>query len=269
MFTWSRFDESSQVFIGILNITPDSFSDGGRYLDPEAALKHAEALIQSGALIIDIGAESTRPKATPVDPENEWNRLEKVLPQLIKEFGNSIPFSLDTRHSAVALRGIDEGVTIINDVTGFLDPAMCRVLSNPSVGAIAMRSTITQGSLEMPLYTQERNDLSSRLDELKRVSTHLNSQNINPDRILLDPGFGFGTTYAEDLSLWKGLREGLLPQWPLSRYCVGLSRKRFVKTYQSVNQGPDTLDQSSHELIEELITFGYRFFRVHAIPRYS
>jgi dihydropteroate synthase len=254
--------------MGILNLTPDSFSDGGRFMAPEAALAQAQLLLQAGARILDLGAESTRPGASAVTPDQEWSRLEPVLAALT-DFLPGVPLSLDTRHPEVAARGLAAGASVINDVTGFSDPDMLALAASSACGLIAMRSRRSpDGSLHMPPYDDPTpKDEGVAFAELREVRDRLCLVGIGQERFLLDPGFGFGTTYLEDLALWRALP--LLPErlaWPVERFCLGISRKRFlaarVGTPTLSPSERDGLTRSAHA---ETIPWGYRVFRTHCI----
>ncbi len=255
-------------FIGILNITPDSFSDGGRFLAPGMALAQAVKLVASGARMLDIGAESTRPGAAVVPWLEEWARLEPVISTL-QEGLPGIPLSLDTRHARVAAKGLDAGISVLNDVAGFSDPGMFELARDSDCGLIAMRSRMKDGSLWMPEYSDSApRNADQALVELRNVRDRLLGSNIEPERILLDPGFGFGTTYAEDSALW-----GLLPElpallsWPQERFCIGISRKRFLAWRNGTPALPpidrDGLTGLAHREAESM---GYRIFRTHELP---
>ena len=254
--------------MGILNITPDSFSDGGQFLAPEMALKQARRLATSGAKMFDLGGESTRPGAAAVAPVDEWARLEPVL-AILQEHLPEIPLSLDTRHAQVAVKGLEAGISVLNDVTGFSDPAMLELAKGSDCGLIAMRGRMKDGSFWMPDYS----DLSFRsadlaISELQDVRERLLNAGIAWDRILLDPGFGFGTTFEEDSALWQTLP--LLPallSWPRERFCIGISRKRFLAWRNGTPElpplGRDGLTTVAHQEAEAM---GYRVFRTHEIP---
>jgi dihydropteroate synthase len=253
--------------VGILNLTPDSFSDGGRYLNPDAVLNQAQTLVQKGARMLDLGAESTRPGAQPVDATTEWGRLGPVIAALTQVMPN-VPLSLDTRHAEVARQGLDAGVTVVNDVTGFSDPGMLDLARTSTCGLIAMRSRRKDGSFHMPPYDDPApKNAEAALMELRTVRDRLLEAGIARDRILLDPGFGFGTTYLEDLALWEGLAS--LPDalsWPAERVCIGISRKRFLAARAGTPGLPpnlrDGLTAAAHT---EAIGWRYRVFRTHAI----
>jgi len=255
------------LFIGILNLTPDSFSDGGHFLEPEAALVQARRLVDAGARMLDLGAESTRPGASPVDTETEWSRLEGVIAALGATLPG-LPLSLDTRHAAVAQRGLEAGVTVLNDVTGFSDPAMLELAQASTCGLIAMRSRREGAAFHMPPYDDpEPRSVLRALDELRSLKERLEGAGIPRGRLLLDPGFGFGTTFLEDRALWEALPH--LPtalDWPVEAFCIGLSRKRFL-AYRAgqpelAPARRDALGAAAHG---EALALGYRVFRTHAI----
>ena len=255
------------LFIGILNLTPDSFSDGGQFLDPESALAQARNLVQAGARMLDLGAESTRPGAAPVDAAMEWARLEAVLP-LLAESLPGVPLSLDTRHVDVAARGLAAGVSVINDVTGFSDPPMLALALASSCGLIAMRSRRWDRELHMPPYGDPvAKDAEAAIAELDTIRDRLHRAGVQAGRMLLDPGFGFGTTYLEDLALWEALPR--LPEslaWPAERICIGISRKRFLAARAGIPDLPPAgRDDLTREAHTEAIHMGYRVFRTHAI----
>lgn len=264
-------DLEHSKFLGILNITPDSFSDGGRHLAPEDALERAKFLLGDGAAILDLGAESTRPGAAPVTPDEEWARLQPVL-TLLRRTLPDVPLSLDTRHPDVARKGLEAGAAILNDISGFSDPALLALARESSCGLIAMRSRMSAGRLRMPEYTGDgATSPDNAFQELRSIKERLLGAGIAPDRILLDPGFGFGTAYSEDLALWKALPA--MPKaldWPASRFCIGISRKRFLARRAGLpDLPPDQRDALTHQAHAEAMSLGYRIFRTHAVNESS
>lgn len=266
-FDWGPLLKGGPLFLGILNLTPDSFSDGGRFNDPEAALVQARALVQAGAGMLDLGAESTRPGAQPIDAAVEWGRLESVIRSLRRALPDT-PLSLDTRHAEVAARGLEAGIAVINDVTGFAAPDMLKLASESSCGLIAMRSRLEGPGFHMPPYDDPApREATAAVTELRVVQERLRQAGVAHDRVLLDPGFGFGTTYLEDHALWQALPDlpGLL-NWPVQRFCLGISRKRFLAARAGQPGLPpaarDGLSTAAHA---EAFTWGYRVFRTHAI----
>ena len=266
-FDWGPLLKGGPLFIGILNLTPDSFSDGGRFMEPDAALAQANDLVRSGARMLDLGAESTRPGAAVVDAATEWNRLEPVLSALAGSLPN-LPLSLDTRHAEVAAQGLAMGVSVINDVTGFSDPHMLALAQSSLCGLIAMRSRRLGAGFHMPPYDDPApKDAAGAITELRKVRDRLRRAGIADGRVLLDPGFGFGTTYLEDQALWEalpGLPETL--SWPPERICLGLSRKRFLATRAGTpGLAPSQRDGLAAAAHAEAFQWGYRVFRTHAI----
>ena len=258
---------SGPLFIGILNITPDSFSDGGHFLTPASALAQGRGLVAAGAGMLDVGAESTRPGATPISSEEEWARLEPVLGALRQELPGT-PLSLDSRHASTAAKGLAMGVSVLNDVTGFSDSAMLEVAWSSTCGLIAMRSRVKNGMLEMPDYGGAgESSIDQATTEMKALLLRLGTAGIAPERILLDPGFGFGTTFQEDSLLWNALPDlpGTL-NWTAAHICIGISRKRFLAWRNGTPRLPpdqrDTLTSAAHA---EAMGHGYRVFRTHVI----
>ena len=259
--------KSGPFFIGILNITPDSFSDGGRFSSPESALRQARKLVAAGAGMLDLGAESTRPGAAAVSPEVEWARLAPVVAMLRAEL-RDIPLSLDTRHAAVAAKGLAAGVALLNDVTGFSDPGMLGLAMDTECGLIAMRSRMKGGSFWMPDYSDPALlGAELALIEMRGLQERLLGAGIAAERVLLDPGFGFGTTFVEDTALWNLLPQlQVLLSWPSDRFCIGISRKRFLAwrngTPELPSTGRDDLTSAAHREAEVM---GFRVFRTHEL----
>jgi len=258
-FDWGAFLAEGPLFIGILNLTPDSFSDGGVHAAPETALTQARHLIEKGFHMLDLGAESTRPGAEPLDPGAEWERLRPVLEVLRRELPDT-PLSVDTRHSEVASFALTHGASVLNDVTGFRDPAMLALAVESACGLIAMRSRLERDRFVMPSYGEPGERHADRAHaELDAVRARLLNAGIAPSRFLLDPGFGFGTTFSEDQALWLALPD--LPG-PL---CVGVSRKRFT-AWQAGQPDlpPQERDDLSAALHADAFARGLRVFRSHA-----
>jgi len=211
------------LVMGILNVTPDSFSDGGRFFDPAAAVDHALRLAAEGADLIDVGGESTRPYSRPVDAREEVRRVMPVLAALAERL--SIPISIDTSKAAVAREAIAAGAEILNDVTALTgDPAMVGLAAESGVGLVAMHMLGTPGTMQdNPTYQDVVGEV---LDFLCRRRDALTSAGIARDRIALDLGIGFGKTTAHNLAL-------LSNAWRLHELgcavLVGHSRKRFLR----------------------------------------
>jgi dihydropteroate synthase len=208
--------------MGIVNVTPDSFSDGGTILDPARAADHAVQLLADGADIIDIGGESTRPGATPTSDEEELTRIIPVIERIVRTTAAVI--SVDTRRSAVARRALDAGAVIVNDVSGLsFDPAMPSVCARSGAGIICMHMQGTPQTMQLdPQYADVVGEitayLAGRLDALEQAG-------IPRERVVVDPGIGFGKTAAHNLSILQNIERFRSLGRPV---LVGHSRKRFL-----------------------------------------
>lgn len=203
------------LIMGILNVTPDSFSDGGRFCNPAEAVAHALEMQDKGADIIDIGGQSTRPGSRMVDAEEEWQRLAPVLPQLVKSL--EVPISVDTYYQLVAERALEQGVHIINDVSGFkVDPGLADVICRYRAAVVIMHSRLHSG------YQDLMNDVKS---ELKDAVDLAQAAGVSSDQIVIDPGIGFGKTAEENLVLLGHLNEFKTMGYPV---LLGASRKSFL-----------------------------------------
>jgi dihydropteroate synthase len=209
--------------MGIINVTPDSFSGGGQFLDPAAAVAHACALVAEGADLLDIGGESTRPGAAAVPDEVEIERVLPVIRQLMNEI--EVPLSIDTRKACVAAAAIDAGAEIINDVGGFADRQMIDVAATTSAGVCVMHMQGTPETMQQnPTYGDVVTEVHAFLRERRDV---LVAAGVARERICLDPGIGFGKTYAHNLALLRSCHELHKLGCPV---LVGHSRKRFLGT---------------------------------------
>jgi dihydropteroate synthase len=208
--------------MGILNLTADSFSDGGRWLDPELAVAHALDMLKCGAEIIDIGAESTRPGAITISADEEWGRIQPVL-SLLKEQAPQCKISIDTQKSYVAERAIRLGATMINDISALeYDPALADILSeNPAVDLVLMHM---QGRPQTMQINPQYEDIVQEVKQylISRMQFAV-SKGINEDRIYLDPGIGFGKKLEHNLSLLAALDE-----FRGYQMLLGASRKSFI-----------------------------------------
>ena len=207
---------------GILNVTPDSFSDGGRWLEPEAAVEQALRLLQAGADVLDVGGESTRPGASTVPVEEELRRVVPVLAALSRA-GVRAPLSVDTRKAAVAEAALDAGATIVNDVSaGRFDPALLPLVARRGAGLVLMHMQGEPGSMQRaPAYRDVLAEVEAFLLERRAAAE---AAGVRRERVLLDPGLGFGKTLEHNLALLAGL-ERLTAHGPL---LLGASRKSFL-----------------------------------------
>lgn len=205
--------------VGILNVTPDSFSDGGRFQNYEAAIKQAKKLFADGASIVDIGAESTRPGATQLTSDEEWVRLEPILSELIVAYPGKI--SLDSYHPETIERALEIGPIIVNDVTGMNNPVMIETVAKLKPLVIISHlpgQDIQEAHQLVPTSTvdQVKRELLSKVEILQ-------SKGVLRDRIILDPGIGFGKTIDVNKDLLK-----FAAQVPGYKVMIGYSRKRFL-----------------------------------------
>jgi len=213
--------------IGIVNVTPDSFSDGGRWADPAAAVEHASRLVHEGADVIDIGGESTRPGALPVPVAEEIRRVVPVVAEVVRRHPHT-PVSVDTSKAEVARRALDAGATIVNDVTALRgDPTMAELLrTHPELRVVLMHMVGTPVTMQRnPVYGDVVRDIRAFFAE--RIA-FCRSRGISPERIILDPGIGFGKTTAHNLAILRRVddfREHDGIRYPI---LIGLSRKSFI-----------------------------------------
>lgn len=209
------------LLMGIVNVTPDSFSDGGSFYDPQAAVDQALSLIDEGASIIDIGGESTRPYSEPVGEREELKRVISVVQSLAEQ--TTTPISIDTSKPLVARETIAAGAEILNDVTGLENPEMAAIAVETSVGVCAMHMQGTPQTMQdNPSYNDIVADIGSYLRERRDT---LLSAGIKPERLCLDPGVGFGKTHDHNLTLIAGCHTYHELGHPL---LVGHSRKGFL-----------------------------------------
>ncbi|MDZ4405839.1 dihydropteroate synthase [Prosthecobacter sp.] len=209
------------LIMGIVNVTPDSFSDGGRFNDHGRAVEHALALIAEGADILDIGGESTRPGAEPVEEAEELRRVLPVIRAVRSQTKALI--SIDTMKAAVARAALDAGADIINDVTGLrADAAMPRLAAQTSAGLVVMHMTGTPQTMQAnPHYDDVVAEVRGYFENRLRL---LENEGIAPERVVLDPGFGFGKTLEHNLTLMRELPK-LAALRPL---LIGVSRKSMI-----------------------------------------
>ncbi len=242
--------------MGILNITPDSFSDGGQYLDFDQALKRAEIMIEEGADIIDIGGESTRPGSDPVSVDEELKRIIPIIKALKKH--SNIVISVDTYKPRVMEQVIDMGVAMINDVFALQQPGAIDVIKKSNVGICLMHMQGTPKTMQLnPTYQDVVNEVKLFLEER---ANSLIAEGIQTERIILDPGFGFGKTFEHNISLLQNLESFQALKFPL---LVGLSRKSFIRKILSGDHD-DHLSGSISAAILSIIK-GAKIVRVHDV----
>ena len=208
--------------MGILNVTPDSFSDGGQHTTITAAIEHARRMLQDGAHIIDIGGESTRPGAAPVDAAEEERRTAPVIAALRQEFPHAL-LSIDTRTPSVAAAALAAGADIINDITGLASAEMRTLCAAHPCGIILMHMQGTPQTMQIaPTYTDVVAEVRAFFEQRLAMAQ---AAGITPERICLDPGIGFGKTTEHNLALIRHLNTLRVANRPL---LMALSRKRFL-----------------------------------------
>ena len=209
------------LVMGVINVTPDSFSDGGRFLEPDAAVAHGVRLASEGATLLDLGGESTRPGAVPVPPDAEWRRVGPVLARLHGRV--EVPISIDTRHPEVAKRALSEGADLVNDIGGLRDPEMRRVVAGTGAPVVVMHMRGEPATMQVDLeYADLRTEVFNALDD---ACAQAEADGIASSKLLVDPGLGFGKSPEQNLELIAHLGEFRSLGHPL---LVGASRKSFL-----------------------------------------
>jgi len=210
------------LLMGILNVTPDSFSDGGAFLEPERAIEHGLRMVKEGAHLLDVGGESTRPGAPPVLADEEIRRVVPVIRELIRRAG--VPISIDTVKAPVAAAAIEAGAAIVNDVSGLhRDAGMIEVLRRSGAGCVLMHMRGTPETMrQLTDYTDLIGDI---LDYFRAALSHAGNAGIEPERFMLDPGIGFAKTAEQNLELINNLDRFRALGRPV---LVGPSRKSFI-----------------------------------------
>ncbi len=244
------------LLMGVLNVTPDSFSDGGEFFSTEAAVKHGTALARNGADIIDVGGESTRPGAKAVSPNEEMKRVLPVIEQLAQAV--SVPISIDTSKAAVARACIENGASIINDISGGCgDPEMFALAAEKQVALIIMHM---QGTPETMQFAPTYRDVVGEVADFfrQRYEAAVRS-GIDPMCIAFDPGIGFGKTVAHNLELLANLACLRVENRPL---VVGVSRKSFL---EKISHLPADRASATIALTSLLRERGAQVLRVHDV----
>lgn len=243
--------------MGVLNVTPDSFSDGGRFTDPEIAVDHGVAMAEAGADVIDVGGESTRPGAEPVSAAEEWRRIDPVVRGLVRKV--RVPISVDTRKPEVATHALDVGASIVNDVTGLTDPRMRSLVAERKCGAVIMH---------MKGEPRTMRDLAVYDDVVAEVRAFLARQvenavaaGIERDRLVVDPGIGFAKRPEHNVTILRNLSEfGTIGRPVL----VGASRKSFLRALAG-----DAVAHAEGSIAAALfaVLHGASIVRVHDVPQ--
>lgn len=245
------------LIMGVLNVTPDSFSDGGNFLSREKAVEQALLLESEGADIIDIGGESTRPYAEKVSLEQE---LERVIP-VIEEIQSAVkvPISIDTYKAEVAKRALDAGASIINDISALrFDPEMSELAAENRVPVILMHMKGSPGNMQNnPVYTDVTGEI---IDFFREVMEKAEKSGISKDMLILDPGIGFGKTFDHNLEIIRDLQRLSTLDCPV---LLGSSRKAFIGNI--LDKQPEERDTGTMATVSAGIMNGAHIVRVHNV----
>ena len=245
------------LIMGVINVTPDSFYDGGHYLDTATAVAHAVRLVEEGADLLDIGAESTRPGAEAVSEAEEHRRAIPVVTAVAKSVG--VPISIDTSKAAVARAALDAGAVLVNDVTALRgDPSMVDVVARTGAGIILMHMNGTPRTMQQaPRYEDVVGEISDFFEERIRFAM---AQGIARRQIILDPGIGFGKLLVHNLMLLAQLQRFLQYECPL---LVGVSQKAFLG--QLVNRPVQERQWATAAAVAMAVDRGAGILRVHDV----
>jgi len=247
-------DGARPLVVGILNVTPDSFSDRGAFAAPADALRQAEILVREGADVLDIGGESTRPVADPVSAEEE---LCRVMPVLREAIGFGVPVSIDTYKASVARAALEAGAAIVNDITALGDPEMAGTVASFGAGLILMHMQGTPQTMQQdPRYTDVVDAVRAFLAGRRGVAERAG---VPVENIVLDPGVGFGKALEHNLELLARMDELVAMGSPI---LVGVSRKRFIGMLTGTDEPRDRGPGSLAAMLAARAR-GVSIFRVH------
>jgi len=242
--------------MGVLNLTPDSFSDGGKFNKKKVGSKHAFDLLKFGADIIDVGGESTRPGSMSISEKEEWGRIEKI----IRDVSKKIPLSLDTRKAGIMNKGIKMGIKLINDVSGLsYDPKTIDLLKKNKSPFVIQHSQGTPENMQNnPKY---KNELLDIYDFFEEKIKFLRSKGIKHSNIVVDPGIGFGKNLKHNMNLIRGVSIFHTLGFPI---LLGLSRKRFIKDLSGKNDTKERIGGTISSSIYAIMQ-GVQILRIHDV----
>ena len=254
-FSNLNFNKTPNI-MGILNLTPDSFSDGGRFNKKKAGLKHAFDLFKLGADIVDVGGESTRPGSRSISEKEEWARIEKI----IREVGKKIPLSLDTRKANIMSKGIQIGIKLINDVSGLsYDSKTIDVLKKNKTPFVIQHSQGTPEKMQNnPRY---KNELLDIYDFFEKKIKFLRYKGIKHNNIMIDPGIGFGKNWKHNMNLIRSVSIFHTLGFPI---LLGLSRKKFIKDLSGKNDTKERLGGTVASSLYSMMQ-GVQILRIHDV----
>jgi dihydropteroate synthase len=246
--------------MGVVNVTPDSFSDGGRYADPQAAIAHARSLLAGGADLLDVGGESTRPGSARTPAEEQIRRIRPVIDELFREFANECLISVDTTRAAVAREALDAGAALINDISaGTDDPDILPLAARRDAPIVLMHMQGQPATMQVnPSYRNVVQEVATYLAERAEAAARAG---VAKHRILLDPGIGFGKTVAHNLELLRRLSELTSLGHPL---VLGTSRKGFLGKIAGETEPRDRLFATAAS-VAWCVANGAAVVRVHDV----
>jgi len=264
----------STKLVGILNITPDSFSDGGKFNSFEGALTHLKQMLEEGADMIDIGAESTRPNHIPVAPEEEWKRLEKILPAIISEVkifnqksAKKVTTSIDTRHFFTAKKSYEAGIDIINDVSGLVDEKIIDLIAKNNITTILMHNSAIQ-SIAGVVINRNLNLTAEILKWAEDKISYLEKRGVKKSQLIFDVGIGFGKDSLQAVGILKNIEAYRRLDLPLY---VGHSKKSFLDIidFSDFYEAGEEFDRAEKTLVisKYLAKKNVDFIRIHDVAR--
>ena len=249
-------DLCAPKIMGILNLTPDSFSDGGKFNDEKSALLQAEKMIKEGADFIDIGAQSTRPNADFLSARQEILRIGNVISLIKKEFPETL-ISLDTFYADVVKFGFDEGIDVVNDISGGdFDDNLLKTVAKTKLPYILMHSNSTYQNMHEKIHYEDiivslNYSFSKKINELQKLGIY---------DVILDPGFGFGKTVEDQYKMIDEVQHIGFEKFPL---LIGISRKSFI--YKPLNKKPFEISEETQILHRKVLEKGAKILRVHDV----
>lgn len=249
-------DLNTPKIMGILNLTPDSFSDGGKFNNEKSALLHAEKLLKDGADFIDIGAQSTRPNAEYLSAEEEIRRIGNVISLIKKEFPEAL-ISIDTFYADVVKFGYNEGMDVVNDISGgYFDENLLPTVAETKLPYILMHSNTSYSTMHEKIQYEDitmsvNYYFSKKVNQLQKLGIH---------DIILDPGFGFGKTVEDQYKMIEEVEHLGFGRFPL---LIGISRKSFI--YKPLNKKPLEIGEETQKLHRKVLEKGAKILRVHDV----
>jgi dihydropteroate synthase len=255
---------SKTKIVGILNVTPDSFSDGGKFDSLETALTHLKKMLEEGADVIDVGAESTRPQATPITATEEWRRLEKILPAVIfevknfnKKFGKKIQTSIDSYHFETVKKSHELGIDVVNDVGGLADEKIIEFIAAKNITTILMHNLAIQTNPDL-IVNQHLNVTEEILNWAQKKISALEKKGVKKSQLIFDVGIGFGKNAQQSIRILKNIDAYRVLGLPLY---VGHSKKSFLDALEISGDPAEKTLKISKFLMEKNV----EFLRVHDV----